>query len=127
MPSSVIASVSTREDSETTPLAVRCGCCIGTRTARTRNPRSVGCGVNDIYLPSLSRRSRDDTVRGYRASRVRALPHGIPTLLPTEVLRSDLGNGVKVGAGSGDRASPSARGWRTNRGGPFLMGVIAPQ
>ena len=37
MPVSVITSVKTRGDSATTPLAVRCGSVMGTRTARTLN------------------------------------------------------------------------------------------
>ena len=41
-PSSVTTSVNTSGDSATTPLAVRCGWAIGTRTARTRNSRTVG-------------------------------------------------------------------------------------
>ena len=44
MPSSVIASTSTRGDSVITPLAVRCGSRMGTRTARARMVRITGIG-----------------------------------------------------------------------------------
>ena len=42
IPVSVMMSVKTRGDSVMTPLAVRCGSVIGTRTARTLNSRIVG-------------------------------------------------------------------------------------
>ena len=41
-PPSMVTSVSTSGDSETTPLAVWCGSGIGTRTARTRSWRMTG-------------------------------------------------------------------------------------
>src|SRR5579863_436929 len=44
-PSFVTTSVKTRGDSETAPAAVRCGSCMGTRTARTRSSRTVGRGA----------------------------------------------------------------------------------
>src|SRR5437660_9688119 len=56
-PASVTASVSTRGDSETTPLAVRWGC-MGTQTARTFSARSLvglfGIMKNDTESPAIT-------------------------------------------------------------------------
>src|SRR3954471_9194420 len=56
-PSSVTASVSTRGDSETTPLAVRWDC-MGTQTARTFSARSFvglfGIMKNDTESPAIA-------------------------------------------------------------------------
>src|SRR5436190_23197368 len=56
-PASVTASVRTRGDSETTPLAVRWGC-MGTQTARTFSARSLvglfGIMKNDTESPAIA-------------------------------------------------------------------------
>src|SRR5450631_2979352 len=52
MPSSVSTSVRTSGDSVIVPLAVRCGCAIGTLTARTRSSRIFN-GALFMHFPSL--------------------------------------------------------------------------
>src|SRR4051794_11182439 len=79
-PSSVTASVSTRGDSETTPLAVLWGC-IGTQTARTFSARSFvglfGIMKNNTESPAIAGGDFADAVPDCYAVGT-ALPGGGP-------------------------------------------------